>query len=85
MREREGGTGPFEQREGRGDEMANATWTAERGNMQGNEGERGSLREQRQMEESDSFNSLKVSSERQREREWKRGGVERRVARKTER
>ena len=37
--------------------------------MQGNEGERGSLRERRQMEESDSFNSLKVSLERQGQKE----------------
>ncbi len=48
--------------------MANTMWTPERGSMQGNEGKRGSLRERRQMEESDSFNSLKVSSERQRQK-----------------
>lgn len=63
-------------REKKGDEMANTLWTAERESMQGNEGKRGSLRERRQMEESDSFISLKVSSERQTERERKRGGGE---------
>lgn len=63
-------------REKKGDEMANTVWTAERGSMQGNEGKRGSLRERRQMEESDSFISLKVSFERQTERERKRGGGE---------
>lgn len=54
--------------------MANTMRTDERGSMLGNEGKRGTLRERRQMEESDSFNSLKVSSERQRQRA--RGGRE---------
>lgn len=78
LREREGGTGPFEHLRRAGDEMANTLWTAERGSMQGNEGKRGSLRERKQMEESDSFNSLRVSSERQRQRgkRKERGGGE---------
>lgn len=64
MWERKGGTGRR-----RVDEIANTVWTAERRSMQGNEGKRGSLRERRQMEESDGFNSLKVSSERKRREE----------------
>lgn len=40
----------------------------------GKEGRCGSLRETRQMEESDSYNSLKVSLERERDREREGGG-----------
>lgn len=47
--------------------MANTLLMAETGSIRGNEGKSGSLRKRRQMEESHSFSSLKVSSERQRQ------------------